>query len=64
MRSFEENFNRWFHYPVAFLNDKDWDKRFMDAVSEVVSGNVPFHVIPKHMWSFPSWIDKDAILAL
>ena len=58
LTSLEEQFNKWFHYPVVFLNDQPWDQDFMDAVTRVASGNVHFGVIDKSMWQYPDWIDQ------
>ncbi len=56
--SLEEQFNKWFHYPVVFLNDEVWDQDFVDAVTEVASGHVHFGVIDERMWQYPEWIDQ------
>ena len=57
--SLERHFNRWFHYPMVFLNDKPWDAAFVDAVSVVASGEVSFEVIPDELWGYPDWIDRE-----
>lgn len=59
LQSLEERFNRWFHYPVVFLNDQAFDQVFMDAVTKVVSGSVRFGVIAESMWQYPDWIDRE-----
>lgn len=58
LTSLEEQFNKWFHYPVVFLNDQEWDQEFMDGVLQVASGMVQFGVIDKRMWDYPDWIDQ------
>ena len=58
MRSVEERFNKWFHYPVVFLNDKEWSAEFKERLGEVVSGEVRFKVIPREMWGYPEWVDQ------
>jgi mannosyltransferase len=58
LTSLEEQFNKWFHYPVVFLNDQAWDQGFIDAVTEVASGHVHFGLIGKGMWEYPEWIDQ------
>lgn len=56
----EKQFNRWFHYPIVFLNDKPWDPNFIDALTSVASGKVQFEVIDEPgMWGYPDWIDQD-----
>lgn len=55
----EQQFNRFFHYPIVFLNDKPWHQDFIDALTEVASGEVKFDVISRAMWGYPSWIDQD-----
>ena len=59
LQSSEEQFNRWFHYPVIFLNDQAFDQIFVDAVTDVVSGSVQFGVIAESMWQYPDWIDRE-----
>lgn len=59
--SLEKQFNRWFHYPVIFLNDVPWEEDFIHALSEVVSGEVQFETIKNGsgMWGFPGFMDQD-----
>ncbi|KAK2759558.1 hypothetical protein FQN54_003037 [Arachnomyces sp. PD_36] len=59
IRSIERHFNRWFHYPIVFINDEPWEETFVEAVSAVASGDAIFDVIPKQKWGFPEWMDKD-----
>ena len=63
--SLEKQFNRWFHYPIVFLNDQPWDDRFVSALTEVASGKVQFEVISDKsgMWGFPDWIDEEKAMA-
>ncbi|KAK4665984.1 hypothetical protein QC763_407840 [Podospora pseudopauciseta] len=57
--SIEKHFNRWFHYPIVFLNDEDWDPEFVSTMNETVSGGAKFEVIPKEEWGFPANINQD-----
>lgn len=57
--SIEKHFNQWFHYPVVFLNDEEWDPEFIETMNETVSGGARFEVIPKEEWTFPEFIDVD-----
>ncbi len=59
LQSLEEQFNRWFHYPVVFLNDQAFEQVFVDAVTKVVSGSVQFGVIAENTWQYPDWIDRE-----
>ena len=59
VKSIEAQFNRWFHYPIVFLNDEPWDQGFIDALTRVSSGKASFEVIPAGMWGFPDWMDQD-----
>ena len=61
IKSLEKQFNRWFHYPIVFLNDDPWEQSFIDALTRVASGKVQFEVIAKDsgMWGFPEWMDED-----
>ncbi|KAI1166973.1 glycolipid 2-alpha-mannosyltransferase [Nemania serpens] len=60
IRSVEAHFNKWFNYPVLFLNDEPWDPRFVTQLNETAGGKGIFEVIPKEQWSFPDWMDRDA----
>ena len=59
IESIEKQFNRWFHYPIIFLNDKPWEDDFIDALTRVASGKVQFEVVSKDsgMWGYPDWMD-------
>ncbi|KAL2024348.1 hypothetical protein VTK56DRAFT_8830 [Thermocarpiscus australiensis] len=59
VRNIEAQFNRFFHYPVVFLNNEEWDPEFIRVLNQSVSGQATFHVIPKEDWSFPEWIDTE-----
>jgi mannosyltransferase len=58
IENIERQFNQWFHYPVLFLNDREWDPEFIRVLNKSVSGKATFEVIPRSDWSFPHWIDK------
>lgn len=58
INSIEKQFNRWFNYPIVFVNDQPWEKKFIDAVSAVTSGEAIFEVIPQDKWGFPEMMDK------
>jgi len=60
VQNIERQFNQWFHYPVLFLNNEDWDPEFKRVLSAAVSGQSAFEVIAKEDWSFPPWMDTDA----
>jgi len=59
INSLEEKFNRWFHYPIVFLNDKPWSDEFIGALRAVASGPTKFEVVPEKGWDFPDWMDRD-----
>jgi mannosyltransferase len=63
IESLEQHFNRWFRYPVLFLNNEPWDAQFINALTNATSGEVTFDVISQHMWSYPKWIDPEAVKA-
>lgn len=58
IQNIEAKFNRWFNYPVVFLNDEPWDPEFVRYLNESVSGGATFEIIPKKDWSYPEWIDE------
>ncbi|KAF2725589.1 glycosyltransferase family 15 protein [Polychaeton citri CBS 116435] len=51
--SLEEQWNKWYNYPIVFLNNEKWDKKFIDALSAISSGKAVFETIPESMWSWP-----------
>lgn len=58
VESIEKHFNRWFHYPIVFLNDEPWSPEFIGAMNASVSGGARFEVIPRDEWTFPAWLDE------
>lgn len=60
VHSLERHFNRWFHYPMVFLNDEPFGYDFQRAMNESTSGGARFELIPKEEWSFPEWMDERA----
>ena len=58
IESFEEHFNRWYNYPVTFLNNEPWSQEFINVLTKAVSGEVHFEVLPQEMFDFPEWMDK------
>lgn len=59
LQSLEARFNKWFHYPVVFLNNQAWHQDFIDAVTDVVSGPAHFGTLNSSMWGYPPWIDQE-----
>lgn len=58
--SLENQFNKWFNYPVVFLNDEPFDSDFVAALSMMTSGSAQFEIINgTGMWGYPDWIDLD-----
>lgn len=63
LKSFETQFNQWYHYPIVFLNDKPWSSGFVQAALKEVSGHAVFETIGSDMWGFPDQINQDAARA-
>ncbi|RPB11026.1 glycosyl transferase [Morchella conica CCBAS932] len=61
MRSVEDRFNRKFHYPWTFLNDKPFTKDFIEYTTGMASGPVEYQVIPKEAWSIPKSINTTIV---
>ncbi|PWW79451.1 Glycosyltransferase Family 15 protein [Tuber magnatum] len=59
VKSIERHFNRWYNYPYVFLNDEEFNATFKSTIINYTSGTVEFGSIPKTMWGFPDWVDKD-----
>ncbi|KAJ8105194.1 hypothetical protein ONZ43_g7523 [Nemania bipapillata] len=60
IKSIEEHFNKWFNYPIMFLNDEPWDPRFIADLNKTAGGKGIFEVIPKEQWTFPDWVDQES----
>lgn len=60
VENIEWHFNRWFHYPILFLNDVPWTEEFKDVLSRAVSNGteVRFEVIEKGKWGFPEEMNE------
>ncbi|KAI0378546.1 glycosyltransferase family 15 protein [Hypomontagnella monticulosa] len=63
VRSIEQRFNRWFQYPIVFLNDEPWDEEFVHILNTSTSAPTSFEIVPKEEWTFPSWMDTQAARA-
>ncbi|KAJ4417727.1 hypothetical protein N0V82_006001 [Gnomoniopsis sp. IMI 355080] len=60
VESVERAFNRWYNYPIVFLNDEPWSNDFVQQLNETSSGLATFEVIPESSWGFPAWVDVDS----
>ncbi|OTA93530.1 glycosyltransferase family 15 protein [Hypoxylon sp. CO27-5] len=58
--SIERQFNKWFNYPILFLNDNQWDPRFIEVLNKTSRGLATFEVIPQQTWTFPEGVDVNA----
>ncbi|ORY65989.1 glycolipid 2-alpha-mannosyltransferase [Pseudomassariella vexata] len=58
--SIEKAFNRWFKYPIVFMNDEAWDPKFIKVLNQTSGGKATFEVIPQPQWTFPEWMDDKA----
>ncbi|KAI1345000.1 glycolipid 2-alpha-mannosyltransferase [Xylariaceae sp. FL0016] len=56
--SIEDQFNKWYNYPIMFLNDEEWDPRFIRELNATSGGKALFEVIPKQQWTYPDWVDE------
>lgn len=59
LQSLEDHFNRWFHYPVVFMNNEPFTADFKTRVGAVASGESIFEVLSPDAFGFPSWMDAD-----
>jgi mannosyltransferase len=59
IKSVEEKFNKWYKYPIVFLNDREWSAEFKQKEGAMVSGKATFETIPDDQWGYPDFIDKD-----
>lgn len=59
VRSFEDRFNRDYHYDWVFLNEEPFTNEFKEMMTSLTSGTVHFGQVPKEHWGYPSWIDQE-----
>ncbi|EEB06223.1 alpha-1,2-mannosyltransferase [Schizosaccharomyces japonicus yFS275] len=59
----ENRFNKRYHYPWVFLNDKEFTEEFKTAIRAAVSGGAEFGFVEPKYWSIPSHIDQDKMHA-
>ncbi|KAI1846777.1 hypothetical protein JX265_004746 [Neoarthrinium moseri] len=58
--SIDHAFNRWFNYPIVFMNDEPWSQKFIDVLNKTSRGLATFEVIPQKTWTFPEWMNEGA----
>lgn len=56
----EQRFNRFFHYPIMFINDEEWEPDVVKALNSSVSGEAIFEEIPAGKWGYPKGMDIQA----
>ncbi|CAG8569657.1 14672_t:CDS:2, partial [Funneliformis mosseae] len=59
MRQFEDRWNKKYNYPYVFLNDVEFSEEFKKYTSAMTQSKTKYALIPKEMWSYPSWIDQN-----
>jgi mannosyltransferase len=57
--SLERHFNQWFKYPITFLNNEPWSEEFVTTMTDLISGEANFVVIPSGMFGYPDWVDQE-----
>ena len=62
IESLEEHFNKWFHYPMIFINDREWDHAFKSRLAKIASGETQFVTVAKRDWNYPDWIKQEDVL--
>ncbi|KAK9771360.1 putative Glycolipid 2-alpha-mannosyltransferase [Seiridium cardinale] len=58
--SIDNAFNKWYNYPIVFMNDEPWDQKFITELNQTSRGLATFEVIPKETWSFPGYVNEAA----
>ena len=58
MQNIEDRFNRWFHYPIVFLNDREWTTMFKTELSSIASGKITFDTLTSDQWGYPDSVDQ------
>lgn len=64
MVQIEENFNKKYHYPWIFFNDKEFTTEFKTAVQRATNSTCQFVHIDKDDWDPPPWIDQSLVKKL
>ncbi|KAI5966128.1 hypothetical protein CANMA_003374 [Candida margitis] len=59
IKTIEERFNKKFKYDWVFLNEVEFSEEFKTTISNAVSGEAKFGLIPTEHWSYPDWIDQE-----
>ncbi|QLL34761.1 hypothetical protein HG536_0H01360 [Torulaspora globosa] len=59
IKDVERRFNSKYHYPWVFLNDEPFTDHFKLKVTEAVSGEIEFGLVPKEHWSYPNFVDQE-----
>lgn len=59
MRSLEDRFNKYYHYPWTFLNDEEFTQEFKEWTSAMASGKVEYGLVRPEDWNTPDFIDQD-----
>ena len=60
LKMVEQRFNRFFHYPIMFINDEQWEPDVMAALTGSVSGTAIFEEIPSGRWGYPKGMDIES----
>ncbi|KAK9379764.1 nucleotide-diphospho-sugar transferase [Kockiozyma suomiensis] len=58
IRYVEDRFNKNYHYPWLFLNDRPFSADFIRMTKNLVSGEPTYAQIPREVWSMPEWVDR------
>lgn len=61
IQNIEDRFNHEYGYDYVFLNDKQFDRRFMEHVVSLTNqkSRVSFGMVPTEQWLYPDSIDLD-----
>lgn len=62
IQNYEDRFNSKYHYDWVFLNDKPFTTNFANAVSNLVSGDAYFGLVPQEHWSLPSSVGHSSFV--
>lgn len=58
LTSLEKRFNKGFHHPIVFLDNKAWDQYLIDGVQRVASIVTESGVVGEDMCGYSSSIDQ------
>jgi alpha 1,2-mannosyltransferase len=58
LQQFERRFNAKHRYPLLFINDKPFTRRFVNATRALTRAPAFYGIVPREWWSYPPSINQ------